>query len=468
MLDLDRSDELMLAKSGEVSPESKTSLTQMDVESLWHPMVQHKKYERNPPKRMDKAEGCYVTDSEGKEYLDGVSGLWCVNVGYGRKELADAAHEQLIELSYFPLVMSHSPAIKLAAKLIELLGFEGKVHFSNSGSEANETAFKMARQYHSQTGGTRRYKIISRYRAYHGNTMGALSATAQAERRAKYDPLVPGFLHVHPPYCYRCPFGKTYGSCKIECASSIENTVIHEGAQSVAAIIVEPVISGGGVIVPPDEYLPMLRDICDRHGILLIFDEVVSGFGRLGKMFGHQLWGVKPDMITLAKGITSGYLPLSATVTQQHIFEAFLDESDPTSHFRHINTYGGNPASTALSLKNIEIIETEHLAEKAAKMGTYLRAELSNLEDYPNVGDIRGKGLLIGIELVADKETKEPLAGEKVGEIVSRCLELGTIIGRNASTVPGLSNVLIIAPPLILTQVEADLIIANLKEALDS
>lgn len=442
------------------------NLTQMDVESLWHPMVQHKKYERNPPQRMEKASGCYVTDAEGKQYLDGVSGLWCVNVGYGRKELADAAHQQLVELSYFPLVMSHPPAIELAAKLLELLQFEGKVHFSNSGSEANETAFKMARQYHAQTGGARRYKIISRYRAYHGNTMGALSATAQAERRAKYDPLVPGFLHVHPPYCYRCPFGKTYSSCNIECASNIENTVIHEGAESVAAIIVEPVISGGGVIVPPDEYLPMLRDICDRYGILLIFDEVVSGFGRLGKMFGHEHWEVKPDIITLAKGITSGYLPLSATVTQQHIFEAFLDESDPTSHFRHINTYGGNPASTALSLKNIEIIETEQLARQAAKMGAYLKAGLSTIEDRPYVGDIRGKGLLIGIELVADKETKEPLAGEKVGAVVSRCLELGTIIGRNGSTIPGLSNVLIIAPPLILTKADADLIVDRLKQAL--
>ena len=445
---------------------SESQLTQMDVESLWHPMVQHKKYERNPPKRMDKAEGCYVKDADGKEYLDGVSGLWCVNVGYGRKELADAAREQLVELSYFPLVMSHTPAIKLAGKLLELLQFEGKVHFSNSGSEANETAFKMARQYHSQTGGARRYKIISRYRAYHGNTMGALSATAQAERRAKYEPLVPGFLHVHPPYCYRCPFGKTYGSCNIECASNIENTVIHEGAESVAAIVVEPVISGGGVIVPPDEYLPMLRDICDRYGILLIFDEVVSGFGRLGKMFGHEHWGVKPDIITLAKGITSGYLPLSATVTQQHIFEAFLDETDATSHFRHINTYGGNPASTALSLKNIEIIETEELAQQAAKMGAYLRAELSAIEDHPYVGDIRSKGLLIGIELVADKATKEPLPGEKVGAVVSRCLELGTIIGRNGSTIPGLSNVLIIAPPLILTKADVDLIVDRLKQAL--
>ncbi|MDJ0635955.1 MAG: aminotransferase [Xenococcaceae cyanobacterium MO_188.B29] len=446
------------------------NLTQMDVQSLWHPMVQHKQYERTPPKRIDKAQGCYVTDEESKEYLDGVSGLWCVNIGYGRKELASVAHEQLVELSYFPLVMSHSPAIKLAAKLLELLKFEGKVHFSNSGSEANEVAFKIARQYYSQISknGSWRYKIISRYRAYHGNTMGALSATAQAERRARYEPLVPGFFQVHPPYCYRCPFGKTYGSCNIECASSVESTIVHEGAETIAAIIVEPVISGGGVIVPPDEYLPMLRDICDRYGILLIFDEVVSGFGRLGKMFGHEHWNVKPDIITLAKGITSGYLPLSATITQQHIFEAFLDETDSTSHFRHINTYGGNPASTALSLKNIEILETEQLSERATKIGAYLRTKLSNLLDHPYVGDIRGKGLLLGIELVADKQTKEPLAATKVSAIVSRCLELGLIIGRNGATIPGFSNVLILAPPLILTKTDADLIVAILKEALKS
>ena len=467
MLDVNHSEESLLTTSVAPSSSSSPDLTQMDVESLWHPMVQHKKYERTTPKRMDKAQGCYVTDAQGKEYLDGVSGLWCVNVGYGREELADVVREQLVELSYFPLVMSHSPAIKLAGKLLELLKFEGKVHFSNSGSEANETAFKMARQYHAQTGGARRYKIISRYRAYHGNTMGALSATAQAERRAKYEPLVPGFLHVHPPYCYRCPFGKEYGACNIECASNIENTVIHEGAETVAAIIVEPVISGGGVIVPPDEYLPMLREICDRYGILLIFDEVVSGFGRLGKMFGHQVWDVQPDIITMAKGITSGYLPLSATVTQQHVFEAFLDESDPTGHFRHINTYGGNPASTALSLKNIEIIETEKLAQRAAEMGAYLRTQLSILEAHPYVGEIRSKGLLIGIELVTDKTTKEPLAGDQVGAIKDRCLELGTIIGSNASTVPGLANVLIIAPPLILTKTDADLIVDSLKQALD-
>ena len=451
--------------------DSQMNLVQMDMESLWHPMVQHKTYEQKPPKRIDKGVGCYVTDEHGKEYLDAVSGLWCVNVGYGRRELAEVAYEQIVELAYLPLVMSHSPGIKLAAKLLEILGFEGKVHFSNSGSEANEVAFKIARQYHAQTGNQNRgwrYKIISRYRAYHGNTMGALSATAQAERRSKYEPLVPGFLHVHPPYCYRCPFGKTYGACNIECATSIENTVVHEGPESVAAIIVEPVISGGGVIVSPDEYLPILRDMCDRHGILLIFDEVVSGFGRLGKMFGHEHWGVKPDIITLAKGITSGYLPLSATVVQQNIFEVFLDEPGTTAHFRHINTFGGHPASTAVSLKNIDILETEQLPERAARMGDYLMAELAPLRDHPYVGDLRGKAMLLGIELVADKQTKEPLAGEKVGAVVAHCLSRGVIIGRNANTVPGFSNVLIIAPPLVLTTADADVLVATLKQALDS
>jgi len=450
--------------------DKQTDLTQLDVNSLWHSMAQHKQYEQKPPKRMDKAVGSRVVDAEGKSYLDAVAGLWCVNVGYGRTEIATAAYEQMVELAYFPLVMSHTPGIQLAAKLLEMLGFEGKVHFSSSGSEANEVAFKIARQYQAQKapGGAWRYKIISRYRAYHGNTMGALSATAQAERRAKYEPLVPGFLQVAPPYCYRCPFGQTYGSCNIECAQAVEHMVVHEGAESVAAIIVEPVISGGGVIVPPDEYLPMLREICDRHGILLIFDEVVNGFGRLGKMFGHELYGVKPDIITFAKGLTSGYLPLSATAVQQHIFEAFLDEPGTDSHFRHISTYGGHPACASVALKNIEIIEEEHLADQAEQTGRYLMAQLSNLKDHPWVGDIRGRGLLVGIELVADKQTKEPLDGAKVAAIASYCMAHGVIIGRNTNTVPGLSNVLIMAPPLVLTQDEADLLAKTLKQALDS
>lgn len=447
------------------------NLTQMDLDSLWHPMVQHKTFENKPPKRMLKGVGCYVTDDQGKEYLDAISGLWCVNIGYGRKELAEVAYEQMVELSYFPLSMSHSPAIVLAAKLLELLNFEGKVFFSSSGSEANEVAFKIARQYHAQTASSSsgwRYKIISRYRAYHGTTMGALSATAQAERRAKFEPLVPGFLHVHPPYCYRCPFGKTYGSCNIECATSVESTIIHEGPESVAAIIVEPVISGGGVIPPPDEYLPILREICDKHGVLLIFDEVVNAFGRTGKMFGHEHWGVKPDMITLAKGITSGYLPLSATVVTQKVFEAFLDEPGNTSHFRHVSTHSGHPVASAVSRRNIEIIEAEQLPERAAQMGDYLMGQMASLLEHPHVGDIRGKGMLLGIELVEDKKTKAPLAENKVAAIVGECMAQGVIISRNTNTIPGFSNVLIVAPPLILTTAEADVLVSTLKQALDT
>jgi adenosylmethionine-8-amino-7-oxononanoate aminotransferase len=449
---------------------TETNLAEMDVNSLWHSMIQHKPFSSNPPRRMEKGMGCYVKDAEGKEYFDGISGLWCVNIGYGRKELAEVAYEQILELSYYPLIMSHTPGIQLAGKLMELLGFEGKVHFSSSGSEANEVAFKLARQYHAQTNpnGGWRYKIISRYRAYHGNTMGALSATAQAERRSKYEPLVPGFLHVQPPYCYRCPFGKTYGSCQLECATSIESTIVHEGAESIAAIIMEPVISGGGVIVPPDEYLPMVREICDRHGIVLIFDEVVSGFGRLGKMFGHQVWDVKPDIISLAKGITSGYLPLAATAVQQHIFEAFLDEPGTDAHFRHISTYGGHPASSAVALKNIEIMEAEQLADRAARMGDYLLDKLRSLLDHPLVGDVRGKGLLLGMELVSNKATKTPLETSKLVAITQACMAHGVIIGRNVNTIPGMANVLIMAPPLVMTEADADALVTTLQKALDS
>ncbi|MEO0648271.1 MAG: aminotransferase class III-fold pyridoxal phosphate-dependent enzyme, partial [Cyanobacteria bacterium J06650_10] len=272
----------------------KEALEKMDVESVWHALTQHKPLAKKPPKCMKRAVGCYVTDASGVEYFDGVSGLWCVNVGYGRQEIADVAYEQMVNLSFSPLVASgHEPGIRLAHKLLDLLGYEGKVFFSSTGSEANETAFKIARQYHAQTapaGSGARYKVISRYRAYHGSTMGALSATAQADRKMKFGPLVPGFLHVNPPYYYRFGEGQTEAEYNAACLRELEQTILYEGADSVAAVIVEPIISGGGVIPPTEGYLRGVREICDRTGILLIFDEVVNGFGRTGSMFGHQHW----------------------------------------------------------------------------------------------------------------------------------------------------------------------------------
>ena len=244
-----------------------TDLAAMDKASLWHAIAQHKPFAQQPPKCMKQASGCMVTDDKGVEYFDGVSGLWCVNVGYGRQELAEVAYEQMLNLAYSPLTMSHEPGIRLAHKLTELLGYEGKVFFSTSGSEANETAFKIARQYHAQTapaGAGSRYKFISRYRGYHGSTMGALSATAQAERKSKYGPLVPGFLHVSPPYQYRFGEGQTEETYSASLLRELEMTICYEGADSVAAIIVEPIISGGGVIVPPEGYLRGVREICDR------------------------------------------------------------------------------------------------------------------------------------------------------------------------------------------------------------
>ncbi|MEM9092049.1 MAG: aminotransferase [Cyanobacteria bacterium P01_F01_bin.53] len=447
----------------------KADLGKMDAESLWHSLVQHKPFSQKPPKCMAKGVGCHVTDTDGVEYFDGVSGLWCVNVGYGRQELAEVAYEQMVNLAYFPITsMSHEPGIRLAHKLLELLGYEGKVFFSTSGSEANETAFKIARQYHAQTaptGSGPRYKIISRYRGYHGHTMGALSATAQAERKLKYEPLVPGFLHVSPPYYYRFGDGQSEDIYNAACLRELEQTIRYEGAESVAAVIVEPIISGGGVIVPPEGYLRGVREICDRTGILLIYDEVVNGFGRTGKMLGHQHWGVEPDIITFAKGLTSGYMPLSATVVKQHVFEAFLDEPGTDSHFRHITTYGGSPVCTAVGLRSIEILERENLSERAAEMGEYILGKLQRLLDHPNVGDVRGKGLLLGVELVEDKVSKTPLASDIVASVPSYCMNQQIIIGRNTNTIPGFTNVLIMAPPLVITREEADRLTEAIYEA---
>jgi adenosylmethionine-8-amino-7-oxononanoate aminotransferase len=445
-------------------------LGQMDADSLWHSMVQHKPFAEKPPKCMKQGVGCRVTDTNGVEYFDGLSGLWCVNIGYGRQELAEVAYQQMVDLAYFPLTSSsHEPGIRLAHKLLELLGYEGKVFFSTSGSEANETAFKIARQYHAQTkpaGSGPRYKIISRYRGYHGHTMGALSATAQAERKLKYEPLVPGFLHVTPPYYYRFGDGQSEDAYNAACLRELEHTIAYEGAESVAAVIVEPIISGGGVIVPTEGYLRGVREICDRTGILLIYDEVVNGFGRTGKMFGHHHWGVEPDIITFAKGLSSGYMPLSATVVKQHIFEAFLDDPGSDSHFRHITTYGGSPVCTAVSLKSIEILEREQLCDRAAEMGEYLLQQLRDGLDHPTVGEVRGRGLLLGIELVTDKDSKTPLDNAAMASVTQYCMEQQVIIGRNTNTIPGFTNVLILAPPLVMTHDDADLLATTIREAI--
>lgn len=427
---------------------------------LWRAMTQHKPLQGQPRRTIVKGEGCYLTDSEGNRFFDALAGLWCVNVGYGREELADVAREQMLSLSYLAPLMASDPAVDFAAKIQASLGIDAHVWFSCSGSEANETAFKLARQYHAQSddpGDHRRYKILSRYRGYHGSTMGAMAATGQAERKLGYDPEPTGFVKVMPPYPYRANPKLTAEEHGEECARLLEETIIHEGAETIAAFITEPLISGGGVIIPPDNYLKRVREICDHYGVLLIFDEVVSGFGRTGEMFGHNHWGVTADIFTFAKGLASGYQPIAATVVREQLFERFFGEPGSLQHFRHINTFGGHPVATAVAMKNMEILERENLVENSRKMGDYLKQELSSaFADHPNVGEIRGKGLLVGVELVQDRESKEPLDDPSIMAILGRCMQKGVFMGRNSNTVPGRCNVMVMAPPLILQQSEAD------------
>ncbi len=449
--------------------ERKKALIEKDQDYVWHALTQYKESKKHVPQIFTRGEGAHLFDIEGKKYIDGTSGLWCVNVGYGQKSLSEAAYHQLNELPYTTLISSHIPAIELSEKINTSLGYRALIPYSNSGSEANEVAFKIARQYQSQkSNGHLRYKIISRYRAYHGNTLGALSATAQAGRSFKYEPLLPGFVHIHPPYCYRCPYGQKYPDCNIECAKELATVINYEGEESVAAFIAEPIMSGGGVIVPPPEYLPMIAKICKEKGILLIFDEVVSGFGRSGKMFGFQHWDVEPDIITFAKGLTSGYLPLSATACKAAIFEEFKKEDSGDHHFRHVSTFGGHPASCAVGIANIKLIHELELVEQAREKGEFLQELLADLKDLPIVGDIRGKGLFIGIELVEDKKTKSPVAESHLGEVIRLALERGVIIGKNTSTIPKFSNVLILAPPLIVEKNDLVIIVQTLKELLSS
>lgn len=413
------------------------------------------------------ASGSWITDIQGNRFLDGMSGLWCVNVGYGRKELAEAAYNQLLTLPYFPLTQSHLPAIALAEKLNEWLGDEYVIFFSNSGSEANEAAFKMARQYQQQIGQHYRHKFIARYRGYHGSSLGALSATGQAQRKYKYEPLAGGFLHVAPPDSYRRPVGMTVEEFNLQCAQSIEDMIIWEGVETVAAVIMEPVITGGGVIVPHQVYLDRVQEICRKHGVLLIMDEVICGFGRSGRKFGHHNFNVKPDIVTMAKGLTSAYLPLSATAVRKDIYEVFKDNSDDYGHFRHVNTFGGNPASCALALRNLEIIEQEKLVERADLLGKRINTEFTELLDHKLVGDVRSFGLVTGIELVEDKVSKKPVDLNIVKGIIAECKSKGLIIGKNGDTVAGFNNVLTFAPPLSSTDEDIEFIIDTFKSVLN-
>ena len=444
-----------------------------DRDHLWHHIKPHQCFQSQEQMIIVGGKGLTVKDIRGREYLDATSGgVWCVNVGYGRESIADAVAAQMKQMAYFAGSVGTIPSIKLSGKLLDLLPSMGKVYYSNSGSEANEKSYKLIRQATTIDKARQgKYKILYRDRDYHGTTIAVLASSGQAERKKDFGPFPDGFVQIPHCLCYRCPFDKKYPGCDIQCARAVEDIVLKEGPESVGGLIVEPITAGGGIIVPVPEYFPVLQETCRKYGIFMVIDEVVAGFGRTGKFFGHQHFDVDPDMVTLAKGMASAYEPISATVVKQHIYELFLnDPTDPQTRmhfFRDISTYGGCAGAMAASLENIRIMETENLTENSRIMGDYLLDRLRELSDHPVVGDVRGKGLFCGVELVTDKQQKQAPSEAQMGAVVDAVKAEGVLVGRTNSSLPGLNTTLYYAPALVITKDEADRMVEATRKGIE-
>ncbi len=416
------------------------------------------------PTVLVRGEGLYVYDSDGNRYLDTFASLLTTLCGHGRPEVTEAVSRQMQTLAFFPggydCIME--PTVRLAEKLAQVTpGDLGVTFFVNDGSEATETAIKMARNYFWVKGEKARRKIIFRRYSYHGATLGALSATGLPGSRQPYEPLAPGFVSVMPARCYRCELNLRPESCKLACLRNLEATIEWEGPDTVAAVIMDPIPgSNTGFPSPPEGYIEGVRALCDKHGILLIFDEIQVGFGRTGKWFCCEHYGIEPDILCVAKGFSGGYLPLGAAIAQKHVADTFHKAK---AGFRHVHTYSGHPTACAAALANVEIIEREGLVQRSAELGEYLRPKLEELYKHPIVGDVRGIGTLWAVELVADRESREPLspAGNAGAAVKQWCREHGMILRNNG-------DILVMAPALVMTRDQADEMVAGLDAAIAS
>ena len=449
----------------QLSPNDLTGVVEADRAHLWHHLIQHKPFETTDPRIIVEGKGMRVWDQHGKEHLDGVSGgVWTVNVGYGRERIANAVRDQLIQMNYFANSAGSIPGARFAEKLIEKMPGMSRVYYVNSGSEANEKVFKMVRQIAHKRHGGRKHKILYRERDYHGSTIAAMSAGGQYERNAQYGPFAPGFVEV--PHCleYRAQWEtQNYGE---RAADAIEEVILREGPDTVGALCLEPVTAGGGVITPPEGYWPRVQEICQKYDVLLHIDEVVCGLGRTGTWFGYQNYGVEPDFVTMAKGVASGYAAIACVATTEEVFSMFKQEpDDPMDYFRDISTFGGCTAGPAAALENMAIIEEEGLLANTIEMGARLMGNLEALkEKHAVVGDVRGKGLFAGAELVADRATKEPAHEKTVQAVVADCMAQGFVIGATNRSVPGFNNTLCLSPALIATPDDID----ALTDAIDA
>jgi adenosylmethionine-8-amino-7-oxononanoate aminotransferase len=457
-----------MTTSDTATTDDRAGVVKRDLDNVLHPVVPHRQLE-GEQMVIVKAHGSTVVDADGTEYLDAMAGLWCVNIGYGRTELADVAAAQMRALPYYPHTAMNAPAAALAERVNGLMGGDSHVYFVASGSEANEAGFKIARQYMKhEHPGQARYKTITRYLGYHGTTLATLAAGGMGDRKTKFEPLSGNdFVHVAPPYCYRCPFGLTYPSCELACVKNIEATVQGEGPDTVSTILVEPVMSAVGVAVPPDEYLPEVAAIAKKYGLLLHIDEVINGFGRTGAMFAHQHSGVDPDMVSIAKGIVSAYLPIAATVVKNRVFQSFVGDPAENRQVFQISTYGGHPVAAAVALRNIEILLEEKLVERSRDNGAYLLDGLRTLARHPWVGDVRGKGLLAGVELVKDRRTKEAVPADRIKGLVDFARRNGVIVGRSGGG-RHLGSTITLSPPLVITRPEIDRVVSVLDRGIEA
>ncbi len=435
---------------------------------LWNAetdMEQFFKYFDYGPSIITSAKGPYIYNRRGKKFISGFSGLWNVALGYGREELIEAACQQMKELSYASSwQQTHPRAIELAAKLVKTCGEHYQhVVLGSNGSEVVEAAFKMVRQYFSLSPAAenhQRYKIISLDCAYHGFTFGAISTSGSESNDHYFGPLIPGFMQIPPPYCYRCPFGnKDPKSCGLECAHALEERILAEGPETVAAFIIEPIMGDHGVIIPPHEYHRLTGEICKQYGILRIADEITTGFGRTGKLFYTEDWDIQPDILLLGKAITSGYQPLSALLATEEIFQQFYGSP---KKFAHGATNSGHPVAAAVALKSIDILISENLVENSRVVGEYLLTNLKEIQKRrPIIGEVRGQGLMIAIELVANRESKQLFGDQKIFDIVINAFNLGLLMSYA-------SNGLRLFPPLIIDQTLADEMLDIIDKSLDT
>ncbi|RAI02983.1 aspartate aminotransferase family protein [Acuticoccus sediminis] len=452
----------------QIAPNDISHVIEADKANVWHHLMQHAAFETVDPRIIVEGKGLRVWDATGREMIDAVSGgVWTVNVGYGRARIADAVRDQLVKMNFFAAAAGSIPAALFAERLIEKMPGMSRVYYSNSGSEANEKAYKIIRQIAHKRYGGKKHKILYRERDYHGTTIGALASCGQPERAAQYGPFPPGFVSV--PHCleYRSQWGDVpdYG---VRAAREIERVILEEGPDTVGGIVLEPITAGGGVIVPPEGYWETVQEICTKYDVLLHIDEVVCGLGRTGQWFGYQNFGIKPDLVTMAKGVASGYAAISCTVTTERVFDMFKDDpSDPLGYFRDISTFGGCTAGPAAALENMAIIEDEDLLENTLVRGEQLGNGLEALKSrHAIVGDVRGMGLFWGVELVADRETREPLPEKTVAAVVAAAGARGVIIGMTNRSLPGYNNTLCLSPALIATAAEIDTIVEAIDGAL--